>query len=247
MPYAKSARSYLSSIKDWKIRNMVAGYIEARLLFKSFRLDGLKPKRLIPFEELRRICDILYEVKENHHLLFRRPEETNGNRVSSKFEPNAAERDFLNNVGLLFHKVLVARELRYVIERYPSDDAAQQTSYDSLKENLEKIDRLFDEGVACTINLIHAYGENALLITYLIENNFRVDKSLQVRCEDLLIKMTDKPTPEKAYMMAARYYIESGWYEKAGDLLKRTVKQNPANIEAKQLLDRYAMMSALQD
>lgn len=240
MPYAKSARSYLALIKDWKIRNMVAGYVESRLVFKGFDLEGLKPKRLIPFEELLHLCDILYNVKEDHHLVFRRPEEKREISGSEKFQPNAAERDFLNNVGLLFHKVMVARELRYVIERYPANATAQQASYDSLKEHLEKIDRLFDEGVDCTINLIQAYGENAVLITYLVEDASRVGRALQLRCEDLLVKMTGKPTPEKAYMMAARYYIESGWYEKASDMLKRALKQNPANVEAKKLLDRFA-------
>jgi len=245
MAYANATRIYLTAIKDWKIRNMVAGYVEARMLFKSFRFDP-KSKRVIPFEDLRRICDILFETKEDHHLLFRRPEERGRNGDLRKFEPNAAEQEFLNNVGLLFHRVLVARELRYVIERYPAGDAAQQTTFDSLRENLEKIDRLFDEGVATTVSLIQSHGENVLLISYILEDNYRLSKVLQVRADDLLLKMTGKPTTEKAYMMAARYYVESGWYDKAGDMLKRALKGNPDNIEAKQLLERYGKLTAPQ-
>ena len=246
MPYAKTTHGYLASIKDWKIRNMIAGYIEARMLFKSFRLDA-KNKRLIPVDDLRRIGDILEEAREHHHLLFHEPEDKNGYRGVAKLQPGVAERDFLSNVGLLFHRVLVARELRYVVEHYPSAEAGPDTSFDSLKENLENIDRLFDEGVQCVINLIQAHRDNALLITYLIEDSFRMSRVLQVNGDDLLSKMTEMPTSEKAYMMAARYYLESGWYDKSTDMLKRALKLNPENAEARQLLDRYSKTQALQN
>ncbi len=243
MPYAKPSRSYLASIKDWKIRSMVAGYIEARMLFKSFRLDG-KNKKLIPFEELRQICDLLYEVREHHQLLFRRPQDPTGQASVVKLSPGAAESDFLSNVALLFHKVLMARELRYVLDHFSSDAATSTPSFDALRDSLEEIDRLFD--VSSVINLIHAHRDNAILIAYLIEDSFRISKVLQVNGEELLLKMTEAATPEKAFMIAARYYIESGWYDKTCEMLKRVLKVNPEQIEAGQLLDRYSKIPTLQ-
>jgi len=245
MPYAKTSKNYLTAIKDWKIRNMIAGYIEARMLFKSFRLDA-KSKRIIPFEELHKICDILYEVKQEFHLLFNRPDDSDVARGAAKMQPKAQETNFFNNVGLLFHKVLMARELRYIIEHYQAAQSPQN-GFDTVKESMEQIDRLFDDGVQQLIDLIQAHRENALLITYLIEDAFRIGKVLQINCDELLMKMTEKPTPETAYMMTARYYIESGWYEKAVDMLKRVLKMNAANVEARQLLERYAKTYALQN
>jgi len=245
MPYAKTSKNYLTVIKDWKIRNMIAGYIEARMLFKSFRLDA-KSKRIIPFEELHKICDILFEVKQQFHLLFKRPEDSEGTRGATKIQPKAPETNFFNNVGLLFHKVLMARELRYIIEHYQAAQSPQN-GFDTVKESLEQIDKLFDAGVQQVIDLIQAHRENALLIAYLIEDAFLIGKVLQVNCDEMLMKMTDKPTAETAYMMTARYYIESGWYEKALDMLKRVLKMNAANVDARQLLERYAKTYALQD
>jgi hypothetical protein len=246
MPYAKTSKNYLTAIKDWKIRNMIAGYIEARMLFKSFRLDA-KSKRIIPSEELHKICDILFEVKQQFHLLFKRPEDSDGTRSTARIQPKTQETSFFNNVGLLFHKVLMARELRYIIEHYQAAQPPPQNGFDTVKESLEQIDRLFDEGVQHVIDLIQAHRDNPLLITYLIEDAFRIGKVLQVNCDEMLMKMTEKPTPETAYMMTARYYIESGWYEKAVDMLKRVLKMNAANVEARQLLERYAKTYALQD
>ena len=241
MPYAKSSKNYLTAIKEWKIRNMIAGYIEARMLFKSFRLDA-KSKRLIPLEELRKICSLLDEVKGQHRLLFSQPEEKAGARGAAKISPGAADVDFLANVGQLAHKVLMARELREASEHYPATESAQQTTNDFLKENLEDIDRLFDEGVQRVVGLMAAHRENRLLIAYLLEDAYRIGKVLQMNCDELLMKMTETPTLEKALMATARYYIESGWFDKATDLLKRVIKLNAANAEARQLVDRYSKM-----
>lgn len=225
---------------------MVAGYIEARLLFKSFRLDS-KNKKLIPFEELRQICDLLYEVREHHHLLFRRPQDSAGQASAVKLLPGAAESGFLSNVALLFHKVLMARELRYVLDHFSSDAVTSTPSFDALRDSLEEIDRLFDISVSSVVNLIHAHRDNAILIAYLLEDSFRIGKVLQVNSDELLLKMTEAATPEKALMMAARYYIESGWYDKTCEVLKRVLKLNPGHSEAGQLLDRYSKVPTLQN
>lgn len=246
MPYAKTSKNYLTTIKDWKIRNMIAGYIDARTLFKSFRLDA-KSKRIIPSEELHKICDILFDVKQQFQLLFKQPDDPAGSRGVVRIQPKAVETDFFNNTGLLFHKVLMARELRFIIENYPAAQSVTQNGFDTVKESLEQIDRLFDEGVKCVINLIQAHHDNSMLIAYLIEDSYRIGKVLDINCDELLMKMTEKPTPESACMMTARYYIESGWYEKASDMLKRALKLNSTNVEAKQLLERYSKMHSLQN
>jgi hypothetical protein len=245
MPYAKTLKNYLTTIKDWKIRNMVHGYIEARMLFKSFRLDA-KSKRIIPSEELHKICDILFDVKQIYQLLYRLPDDPPASRGVAKIPPKAPETEFFNNLGLLFHKVLMTRELRYINENYPTAQTAQQNGFDTVKESLEQIDKLFDDGVQCVMNLIQAHRENPLLIAYLFEDSYRIGKVLGTDCDALLMGMTEKPTTELACMMTARYYIESGWYEKASEMLKRALKVNPANDFVKQLLDRYAKMRSIE-
>jgi len=246
MPYAKNSKNYLTTIKDWKIRNMIAGYIEARMLFKSFRLDA-KSKRIIPSEVLHKICDILYDVKQQYQLLFRLPDDPVAARGVAKLQPRPAENEFVNNVDLLFHKVLMTRELRFMIENYPAAQPAPHNGFDTVKESLEQIDRLFDDGVHRVINLIQAHRDNPLLIAYLFEDAYRIGKVLGTNCDELLQQMTDKPTTETACMLTARYYIEGGWYEKATEMLKRALKLNPANHDAKQLLERFGKMHSLQN
>ncbi|MFQ6113943.1 MAG: hypothetical protein ACE5NG_07610 [bacterium] len=71
MDDTNKVKAYLIQIKDWKIRNMVMLYLEAREKFKTYS-RMIRSDVNISFEGMREICDILYEIKEDHHLIFKR-------------------------------------------------------------------------------------------------------------------------------------------------------------------------------
>lgn len=244
MPDTKEICSYLVSIKHWKMRNMIEGYLRARQLFKN-QQQGMKKNRLFSLQALREICDFLYHVKEDHHLIFRRDGEEkrypNGNH---KLAPGQTETIFIDNVGLLFHKVLVARELRYLLEHYAKDNVLWEGHCATLSENLEKINALFDDGVGRVVDLIRAHADNVLLITFLLENSGWVCKSLGMKPKQLFHELLHAENEEYAYMQAADYYVESGWHDKAKEVLQKILKKNPHHEGARNL---YAQIKAKKE
>jgi hypothetical protein len=238
MSEAKRNCSYLASVVDWKMRNMIEGYLRARQLFKSEQ-GGAKKPRLFAFQTLKEICDILYHVKEDQRLIFRRSDEDRLNRNGNhKFIPAQVETAFLDNVGLLFHKVLVARELRYLLEHYAKDNEMWESHSVALQDNLEKIDKHFDEGVVWILDLMRAHADNVLLIIFLLENGAWVGKCLNMSRAQLLQQIIQEDNYEHAYLRAADYYEQSGWYDKTREVLQKVLKMNPQNAAAREILGR---------
>ncbi len=54
--------SYISGIKDWKIQEIISGYLNALLIFKISNKSIQIPIN-VSFSNLRKMCDILYDVK----------------------------------------------------------------------------------------------------------------------------------------------------------------------------------------
>jgi hypothetical protein len=238
MPETNHHRSYLASVKDWKIRNMIEGYLRARQLFKSQRRPA-KSHRLPSFATLKELGDLIYQIKEDHHLVFRRGNENkrhgNGNH---KFVPGVVETAFVDNVGLLFHKLLTATELRYILEHYAHDGAMWEDNYAALQDSLEKIDKLFDEGVHRVLDLIHAHSDNILLATFLLENGSWASQCLGMPRAQFLKQFINGDSDEQVYVRVADYYVQSGWYDKAEEVLQKVLKTNPKNAAARQTLER---------
>ncbi|MDZ7343281.1 MAG: tetratricopeptide repeat protein [candidate division KSB1 bacterium] len=236
MSDAKETCSYLVSIKHWKMRNMIEGYLRARQLFKTEQ-QRAGTNRLFSLPALREICDLLYHVKTDHQLIFRRDdEEKRYQNRNHKLTPGEAETVFIDNVGLLFHKVLVARELRYLLEHYAKDNVMWEGHFATLRENLEKINALFDDGVCHLVALIRAHADNVLLLTFLLENSDWVCKSLGIKSKQLFHELLHAKNEEHAYMQAADYYVESGWHDKAKAALQKVLKKNPHHEQARKLL-----------
>lgn len=219
---------------------MIEGYLRARQLFKSHQRAGTGD-HLLSFQTLREICDILYQVKEDHHLLFRRGSDDSLDRNDNhKFVPGPAESAFIDNVGLLFHKVMVARELRYLLQHYAKDNEMWENHVASLTDNLEKINRLFDEGVKLVVDLMRAYTNNVLLITFIVENDTWVCNCLNMRRAELLKELCQEDDCERAYLQVADYYAQSGWYDKAQTILKDVLRKNPQYEAARETLKRLS-------
>src|SRR5262245_18146141 len=113
MLYAKH-RSYLAAAKSWKIRNMIAGYVLARLTFQQHWRPKASDHHVPAFEVFKKICASLQQVKDDHHLIYRRAADStnghNGRNERHKLVPGFAETAFINHVGLLFHKAMVGKE-----------------------------------------------------------------------------------------------------------------------------------------
>ena len=111
----------------------------------------------ISFEEIRDICGTLYALKEDQHLIYRRliDPEKNAFEDSHKFLPDGITTGFLNNVGLLFHKVMVARELLYLLEHYVEQTEVFNENKSNLEVLLREIDELFEEGLEI-LEVVHS-------------------------------------------------------------------------------------------
>lgn len=232
-----SVKPYLARIKKWKIRNMVMLYLEAREKFKNYR-RLLKRGTFISFERMREICDILFEIKEDHHLLYKRLIDPRKNKFEKthKFMPDKIETEFMNNIGLLFHKVMVARELKYLMEHYVEESDTFQKNKDNLEEQLRKISMLFDEGIEILKSLISCNKNNLLLLTLLLENPDMTKKHFGKNAVQLVEQFGNGKGLDDVYFSVGKYYLECGRKDKAKNMLQYALKKNSQHQLAKNLL-----------
>lgn len=226
---------YIQSIKEWKIREMVIGLLEAKSIFDKHNKPAAE---MISFAVLRKICDFLYDIKENHHLIFKKIINPKKHLFenANKYTPNESEISFMNNVGLLFHKVMVARELKYILDYYTEDSNSYQETKASLDRNLQRIAMLFNQGTAILLNMLKSHTNNIYLLTYFLENQEFCANQFKQNIETLLKILTGEGSLEDAYFSSARYYAKSGWIEKARNACQTVLKLNPDNRQAIALL-----------
>ena len=229
--------SYISGIKDWKIQEIISGYVQALLIFRN-PSKSTRSQYQVTFSNLRKMSEILYDAKENFHLIFKRVLNLRKQIFEpvDKLTPNEREIKFITNIGLLFHRVMVARELRYLLDYYEKNSEFYHDSKESFNTNIKKITQLFDQGTDLLIQLLSDYQENINLISYFIDNRNELAPIFKEKYDAILLKLTRDDESAHAYLMAAEYDIESGWYEKAMDVLKEFLQLNPQNDRAVKLL-----------
>jgi len=230
-------KPYIARIKQWKVRAMVASYLSAGQEFKQLTRT-IKKKSVKSLETLRQISDVLYEVKEDHHLVFERLLEPEKHKFekTGKFFPNKIELDFMNNVGLLFHKILVARELKYLTEHYADNAATFQEIDSNFKGQLTVIERLFDAGLKIIKDMICQNKENVLLLTLLIENSSLTRSSFGFAADKALERFAGNEGLDNLYYRLGKYYSDCGRPVEARTMLKRAVRENKTHRRASQLL-----------
>ncbi len=230
-------KPYLSRIKNWKIRNMVMLYLEAREKFKAYK-RMLRKGIFISFEKMIEICEILYEIKEDHHLLFKRHIALKKNKFEKthKFMPDAIETEFMNNIGLLFHKVMATRELKYVMEHYVEESETFKNTQESLQYHLNRIDILFDEGIEILKSLIGHYSDNILLLTLLLEDPIRTKKHFGKNIYEILEQFVDGKGLDEVYYSVGSFYLTNGWTDKAIKMFEEAFKRNPKHSNARKEL-----------
>ena len=235
--------AYLRGVKTWKLRNMAEGYLRARLACQKLCHDFSDNGKLPAFEALQEISEILAEVKDDHHLVFRRSDELDLPQSQHKLIPGYAETAFIDHVGLLFHKVMIACELRYILQRYAHDEKEWQRTYDELLINLTAIRQLFDEGAKTISDLMRTHADNALMLAFLYENYRWVAKTLHLSVGSLLEEVFPDEAPAELYNRIARYYHEGGWNDQAYGAAKRALthdKNHAGAVELKQALKNHS-------
>lgn len=233
---------YIAGIRDRKIRYIISRYLETLSTFKEYN-KSFHEGIIMSFSNLRKVHDILWDIKENFHLIYKRVLNPRKRifEQADKFTPTESEIKFMNNVGLLFHKVMVARELKYVLDYYEEDSSGYQDTKASLERNLDRINFLFDEGIELLIQMLENYQNNIQLITYFLENKEKCESILQKKIENLLKVLSGGRDIEDIYMDAVHYYQNSGWIDKAEHILRELLKINPSHERAALMLQAINM------
>lgn len=228
---------YIVSIHDRKIRNIISRYLEAYMMFLEYNQSFHKGV-IMSFTNLRKLNDVLFQIKEDFHLVYKRVLNPRKKifEQANKFTPNESEINFMNNVGLLFHKILVARELKYVLDYYEEDSNGYQETIASLERNLDRINLLFDQGLELLVHMLDNYQNNLQLITYFLENKETCAKILSKNVNEILQMLSRGRSIEDIYMDAIHYYQNSGWRDRTEALLKELLKINPKNEKATVML-----------
>lgn len=234
-------KPYLKRAKNWKIRNMVMLYLEAREKFRHYQRSS-KRGDMLSFDKLREICDILFEIKEEHHLVYKKLVDPQKNKFEKghKFMPDQVETEFMNNIGLLFHKVMVARELKYVMEHYMEKSDTFQKNEESLQTHLNKIGALFDEGIEILTALIKQNRDNILLLTLLLEDAAHTKKHFGKNAGEIIEQFGRGKGLGEVYYSVGKYYVDCGWTDKAKKMFKAAVHEDAAHKRARASLRKLA-------
>jgi len=228
---------FVQANKAWIIRKSFANYLRAKNMFHNMDREA-HSRSLVQFEDLKRLSDILFAIKEDLHLVFERviQTETDNAVISKKYLPNQDEMNLINNVGLLFHKAIAARELVYVMEFYSIKNDDYEENKEFLDTYLFKMRQLFKDGINLLKSILKIYSRDNVILTYLLENAHYVKKSMGLSVFQLLELVRGKDQIDPSFVQVARYCLESGWPERARRILTEALKLNPQNMEAIKLL-----------
>lgn len=233
----ESISPYIQSIRDWKVRDIIENYLKSLQIFKFFNYE-FRNGRILSFKDLRKISEHLWDAKEGNYLIFKRI--TNPKKLkfekAPKFIPNDDEIAFMNNVGLLFHRVMVARELKYILEFYDNDSEIFLESKNELKIVLSRILKLFEQGIELLKKVLKYQKNNIPLLTYFLENKAEVELILGSELSQILEPILGEQKIEQAYFQVGSFYYDSGWIEQANSMMNKVLEVNPAHLGAKELL-----------
>jgi len=228
---------FVETNKPWIIRKVIADYFHARNIFSKLSQDYHSGKEL-PFEKMKQFSELLYTAKEDLHLVFKRlidPQHGEFEKAA-KYTPNTDEIEFMNNVGLLFHKATVAREIKYMLEFYKTDTEDYAQLKVLLDNYVEKMRVLFSEGIRQIKLLLRDYKNNLVVMLYLVENEKYVTTATEQSLAGLLKEIEGNNEIDKKLIQIGKYCIQSGWPERAYTIFSKAIEYNPNNSEAKKYM-----------
>lgn len=232
--------TYVKNCKPWFIKNALTQYLNAVNLnadiYQEYHTDGE-----VKFDKLKELSAILFRAKENLHLVYRRLLDPKNNIFEDayKYTPNEVEMDFINNIGILFHKAMVTRELVYMLEYYETEsDEDYLDVKQSLDTYVERIKTLFDKGINYVLPFIKYFVNNPLILSYFLENEEYVEATLGENIVSFFSELEGENSIDNAYVSVGNYFLQSGWQERAKTILYNALEANPRNSEAQKLLEK---------
>jgi len=237
--------------KDIFVRELVEGYIDCRSLFKNICKE---------FEESGKIKYLsidqwigtdskkgpLWNLKDVSHTLFR----------NHNTKPDLVEYIFDWTIGSIFHEVMKLKEDVYQLEAYVPDkdrlkeadnDAALQTIIEeyniiigsarkNLDSQMESIRYLFSKSDSLLKSLLPRYSNNGLLLRFLIKNFHKIEDVLCGETLSDIFKTMYGEVWDKAFIVAAKSYLDGGWHNEAKNVLEMGMKYFPNSQEIEDTL-----------
>lgn len=235
---AEKIRPFLAINRQWMIKRILVSYFRAKNTFANIDRE-VDSGREITFDKILNLSDVLFKAKEEMHLLFQRARAGEERVEYEKLEPTGLEVDLINNVGLLFHKVMVVREQVYILEHYADESADRTLTRANLDVYMDKMRTLFNQGMEIIAGLLYDYRDNEVLLYYMITNEHYIRFVFGMELDVLLERMHGSEI-DRAYLLAGRFCLDSGWEESGRKCLLEALRVNPKNREVKNLLQLNA-------
>lgn len=235
-----------------RIVEIVSDLLRAAVLHQQ--IQDLRRKGGLSFHHIEEFIDdaghsILYRLKANCHALFR-----NNDDQTCDDE----ERLLDLAVGSIFHEAMKLRENLYQLETYrPRYVALRQKKIpfrknlfhrferivlraeQGVREGLADIKALFEDTLDQLLDLMRRYGDNDLLVRFLLSHRKLFIKVYgRKKFEELFTSMF-KNGLFQGYWVGAMSYLHSGYYDMASQLFAKGISLAPGD-ERLQFLYRYA-------
>lgn len=220
------------------VREFLLAHRLLRRLFERQRSGALR------FEDVQALAgdteaSVLFRLKERCHALFRAGD------VGADL-PRVVLFDLA--VGSLFHEAMKLRENFYQLEIYAPKVEAARRDAESGSEGLfeefarilaasrERLAEAFTESEALLEQtrrqfrvLLRTHRRNGLVVRYLLENSELADEVLGESLDLFLTEVHGNSVA--AYALAARSYLESGYFEEARGMLAEALARDPARAD----------------
>jgi hypothetical protein len=232
--------------RDHFIKELVEGYFECRALFNHI-LWGYENNGKIKYSMMD-LCvgsetkkGPLWNLKDASHNLFR--------NQASKID--LVEYIFDWTVGSIFHEVMKLKEDVYQLEAYtPDEEKIKEAGNDeglqmimeeyhiiidnaqrSLKSEIYNIQYLFSKSDYLLKCLLSQHSNNGLLLRFLIKNYSWIQELLSEEFLPNILKAMYGEEWDKAFIVAAKSYLNGGWFEEAKEVLEMGIKLFPHSQE----------------
>ena len=233
----KKPSPYVKKSKSWIIKNVLSNY------FKAYNLNAdiyreYHSKTGVQFKKLRQLSEMLFDAKEALHLVYRRLVDPKRNMFedAEKYKPNEVEIKFINNVGILFHKSMVARELEYMLEYYKTENDSEYIEIkSSLDDNIERLHVLFEKGLVLVRCFLENFKDDAVVLSFLLENSRYIEAIFEESVSSLITGLVQTDSIAELYMKVFAYFKDSGWDDRAKKVLLDAIEVEPENQELKEM------------
>ncbi len=227
--------------QSWIIKNVLAHFLRAANLFAEiYRTFESSQNSDVSFEKLKQLSDVLFTAKEQLRLIYRRTGYYDDEEYyTGRYDPNSVEFSFINNIGVLFHKATIARELKYMAEFYQtdSDDYLQMKS--SLADYMQKLNLFFERGKECALPFMKGFSKNVVILAFLLENEHYFKSTLGKDIPAILKYFEPDHGIEDFYLLVIDFFLESGWLERAKKMIKQAKGINPDNPQVREYVKEY--------